>query len=70
MWDEITHTFANFNGAAVDVCEWISNFIAQSACDYLSILGLKITRVRKGVPDLVKSRNREASALPRHRFKF
>ena len=27
MWDEITHTFPNFNGCAIDVWEWISNFI-------------------------------------------
>ena len=27
VWDEITYPFPNFNGAAVDVWEWISNFI-------------------------------------------
>ena len=27
MWDEITHQFPNFNGATVEVSEWISNFI-------------------------------------------
>ena len=27
MWDEITYQFPNFNGAAVEVWEWISNFI-------------------------------------------
>ena len=27
MWDEITHPFPNFNGATVEVWEWISNFI-------------------------------------------
>ena len=27
MWDEITYSFPNFNGAAIEVCEWISNFI-------------------------------------------
>ena len=29
LWDEITYPFPNFNGAAVDVWEWISNFIPQ-----------------------------------------
>ena len=27
VWDEITYPFPNFNGAAVEVWEWISNFI-------------------------------------------
>ena len=27
MWDEITYSFLNFNGATVEVWEWISNFI-------------------------------------------
>ena len=27
MWDEITNPFPNFNGATVEVWEWISNFI-------------------------------------------
>ena len=27
MWDEITHPFQNVNDAAIDVWEWIDNFI-------------------------------------------
>ena len=27
MWDEITNPFTHFNGATVEVWEWISNFI-------------------------------------------
>ena len=27
MWDEITYPFPNFNGATVEVCEWMTNFI-------------------------------------------
>ena len=27
VWDEITYQFPNFNGATIDVWEWISNFI-------------------------------------------
>ena len=27
VWDEITYPIPNFNGAAVEVWEWISNFI-------------------------------------------
>ena len=27
VWDEITYPFLNFNGATVEVWEWISNFI-------------------------------------------
>ena len=29
MWDEITYSFPNFNGATVDVWEWISDFIPR-----------------------------------------
>ena len=27
VWDEITYPFLNFNGATVEVWEWISNLI-------------------------------------------
>ena len=27
VWDDIAYQFSNFNGATVDVWEWISNFI-------------------------------------------
>ena len=32
MWDEFTNPnpFPNFNVAAIEVCEWISNFILHS----------------------------------------
>ena len=29
VWDYIIHSFPNCNGATVEVCEWISNFIAH-----------------------------------------
>ena len=29
MWDETTFPFPNFNGATVEIWEWISNFISQ-----------------------------------------
>ena len=29
VWDEITYPFINFNGATVEVKEWISNFISH-----------------------------------------
>ena len=29
MWGEITSPFPNFNGAAVEVWEWINNFITH-----------------------------------------
>ena len=50
MWNEITYPFPNFNGAAVEVWECISNFIpyfTRHACDYLSMLGLKLNHVCK-----------------------
>ena len=27
MWDEITYPFLNFNGATVEVLEWMNNVI-------------------------------------------
>ena len=42
MQDEITYPFLNFNGAAVEVKEWINKFIPHftGACDYLFMQGL------------------------------
>ena len=45
MQNEITYPFSNFNGATAEVYEWISNF--YQACDYLSMLGLKLIHVIK-----------------------
>ena len=46
VFDEITYPFLNFNGAAVEVWEWISN----SPCtiwvsDFLSMLGSKLIHI-------------------------
>ena len=47
MWDEITYPFPNFNGAIIEVWEWVINSIPlYCACDYLSMLGLKLINVR------------------------
>ena len=29
VWDEITYPFLNFNGATLEVKEWINNFISH-----------------------------------------
>ena len=52
VWHEITYPFPNFNGATIEVWEWISNFIPQfyRACDYLSMLVLKLNHVSKRGP--------------------
>ena len=47
VWDEITYPFLNFNGFAVEVWEWISNFGAHRVYDYLTMLGLKLIHVSK-----------------------
>ena len=36
VWNEITHLFPNFNGAAVGVWEWISNFILHFMMDAIT----------------------------------
>ena len=46
VWDEITYPFPNFNGATVEVWEWIF----YNGCDKLSILGLKLPYVSKMGP--------------------
>ena len=50
--DEITYPFPNINaGAAIEVWEWISNFQpAYWACDFLSMLWLKLKKLVKWVP--------------------
>ena len=47
--DQITYLFPNFNGAAIEVWEWISNFhpAFHRTCAYLSMLGLKLSHVSK-----------------------
>ena len=40
--DEIIYPFPNFNGAANEGLEWITNFIPHFfVCDYLSLAGIK-----------------------------
>ena len=44
--DEITYSFPNFTGATDEVWEWMSNvapYFIMDTCDYLSMLGLKLT---------------------------
>ena len=36
VWDEITYPFSNFNGATVEVCKWISNFIPHFIMDVIT----------------------------------
>ena len=47
MCDEITYPFPNFNGEAIEVWEWICNFITlcYSVCGYLSMPGFKLNHV-------------------------
>ena len=43
MWDEITHSFPNFNGATVDVWEWKDDFIPHFTGLWLLIhIGIKV----------------------------
>ena len=44
----VAYPFLNFNGAAIEVWEWINNFISLYwACDHLSLLGLNLIHVSK-----------------------
>ena len=49
--DEITHPFPNFNGTAIEVWEWISNFITHYIMDVITYpwMGLQLIHVSKRV---------------------
>ena len=50
VWDEVIHPFPNINGTAVDVCLAMDKQFhptPQWACDYISMLGLKLIYVSK-----------------------
>ena len=36
VWDEFTYPFPNFNGAAIDVFEWIHHFISRCIMDVIT----------------------------------
>ena len=36
MWGDITYPFLNFNGGAVEVREWISNFMPYIIMDIIT----------------------------------
>ena len=36
VWDEITYQFSNFNGCAVEILEWISNFTPYFIIDIIT----------------------------------
>ena len=59
MWDEIPHPFPNFNGATVEVWEWISDLIPHlyNGCSYLSMLESKFTHDSKWGPCIVNHKN-------------
>ena len=44
VWDEITYQFPNFNGAAVEVSEWISNSIPHFTGHLLIHSGIKVRK--------------------------
>ena len=54
MWGEIPYPFPNFNGATVEVWEWIRHFFPHQACDCLSMLVLMLNHVSKRAPDCTR----------------
>ena len=51
--NEITYPSSNFNGCTVEVWEYIYNVVPHDGCNYLSMMGLKLTNVSKMGPDMV-----------------
>ena len=49
VWGEITYTFPNINGAAVEVWE-LFHPILYDGCNHLSTLGLKLIHDSKRAP--------------------
>ena len=52
VWDEITYPFPNFNGCAVEVWKWISNFIPHFTCHVIiyPCCGYSSSILVKGAP--------------------
>ena len=52
VWDEIIYLFPNFKGTAVEVWEWISNFVSRFIMDVITYLLLDSSKFmwEKGVP--------------------
>ena len=48
--DEIIYPFTNFNGATIEVWEWISNHTLYNGCNYISMLQLKLNHFSKRSP--------------------
>ena len=51
LWDGITYPFPNFNGATIEVWEWLSNFVPHFTWHFIaypiSMVGLKLIHVNK-----------------------
>ena len=49
LWDEITYPLLNFNGTSLGMNKWFHPTFYW-ACDYLSMLGLKLNHISKRGP--------------------
>ena len=61
VWGEITYPFPNFNGATVEVWEWISNFIPHFSGHVISYPRWGQSMLTKRVPDV-----KELRAISKH----
>ena len=50
VWDEITYPFRNFNGATVEVWEWMINFTLHITGHVNTFLRLKLIHISKSAP--------------------
>ena len=46
MWDEITYPFPNFNCAAIELWEWLSNFIPHFTGHVISVLKADVSHIK------------------------
>ena len=51
VWHEITYPFPNFNGAKINnCCIWSYSALSYNGCNYLSMVGFKLTLASKRGP--------------------
>ena len=66
MWDEITYPFLNFNGATIEVKQWISNFTLHFT-SYVIIYPCKLNHVSERKPRSQSSRSHNTDLIfPEH----
>ena len=66
-WGDIRYPFPNFKGAIIEVWEWIRfHPTLYGACDYLSMLGLKLIHVGIKGPGIIADKHLSSQVIELH----